>query len=137
MVPGTAVGGLVAAAIALPLADPLSPQGIDIFWIGLLGLVVIPIAFGLITTGPRYLPAPEVGLIMLLETVLGPIWVWIALGEEPPPMSLVGGAIVIVALAVHSLVRLRQQQAARRARPGAITHVGPVTTDPGDGEEGR
>ncbi len=49
----------------------------------LLGLVVLPVSIGLCLLGPRYLPAPEVALILRLETVLGPYWVWLALGGEP------------------------------------------------------
>ena len=73
----------------------------------LLGLVVIPVAFTLISQGPRYLPAAEASLLMLLETVLGPLWVWLALGERASALSLTGGAVVLVTLAVYFTWRLR------------------------------
>jgi len=66
----------------------------------------------LVLLGPRYLPAPEVGLILLLETVLGPYWVWLALGEDPGARALAGGAIVIGVLVLHSALSLRGQRAA-------------------------
>ena len=78
----------------------------------LLGLVVLPVSAVLVLLGPRYLPAPEVGLILLLETVLGPYWVWLALGEEPGARALLGGAIVIGVLVLHSALSLRGQRAA-------------------------
>ena len=74
-------------------------------WTALLGLVVLPTAFGLMAVGPRYLPAPEVGLLLLGETVLGPIWVWLVLGETPGSSTLTGGALVILTLALHGAYR--------------------------------
>lgn len=113
MVPATALGGLWSglAVFALGVAAPLSVPTPDIPILALLGLVVIPIAFGLITTGPRYITAPEVGLLMLLETVLGPLWVWLALGERAGVQALLGGSLVVVTLGVYFAIRLRRQRA--------------------------
>jgi len=58
----------------------------------------------LITIGPRYLPAHEVSLIGALETFLGPLWVWLVLDENPGIYALIGGLVVICALALHSVV---------------------------------
>lgn len=115
MVPAMAVSGLVSALVALPLAAPASVPGDQIWLLLVLGVVVLPVSFGLLTLGPRYITAPEVGLIMLLETVLGPLWVWLVLTEEPSAHALVGGAIVIVALVGHSLAGLRAHRGRRRA----------------------
>ncbi|MDX1709574.1 MAG: DMT family transporter [Rhodovibrionaceae bacterium] len=136
MVPATALGGIVSALITVALASPVAifADPLDMFYMALLGFVVIPIAFGLITLGPRYLPAPEVGLIMLLETVLGPLWVWLVIGEAPRPMAFVGGAIVIVTLALHSAIRLRQIKLARH--PGEI-QVGAATVRLGQPDADR
>ncbi|NJN06071.1 MAG: EamA family transporter, partial [Rhodobacteraceae bacterium] len=79
----------------------------DLALLLVLGLVIMPVSFGLITAGPRYLPAAEVGLLMLLETVLGPLWVWLVIGETPASGTFLGGAIVLTTLVVHSLVGLR------------------------------
>jgi drug/metabolite transporter (DMT)-like permease len=117
MVPATMLGG-IGAAVVLTLvgaAAPLSPSGQDWLVLALLGFVVVPIAFGLITIGPRYITAPEVGLLMLLETILGPIWVWLALGERASDIALSGGALVIATLLVCFTVRLRRQARAARA----------------------
>jgi len=112
MVPSMGLGGLVAAAIALPLAEPHLVVGGDIAILAVMGLVMFPLSFGLLFVGPRYLPAPEVGLMMLLEAVLGPLWVWLAIGEDPGAATLVGGAVVIAALAVHSALALREERRA-------------------------
>lgn len=114
MVPAIAFSALLSAVIALPLAAPASVPGDQVWLLLVLGLVVLPVSFGLMTLGPRYITAPEVGLIMLLETVLGPLWVWLVIGEEPSAYALVGGAIVITALVGHSLAGLYAHRSRRR-----------------------
>jgi len=115
MVPATALGGFGAAVVLFltGAAAPLSPGPQDWLVLALLGFVVVPVAFGLITIGPRYITAPETGLLMLVETMLGPIWVWLALGERASGTSLSGGALVIVTLLVYFTVRLRRHGAAQ------------------------
>jgi drug/metabolite transporter, DME family len=56
----------------------------------------------LLTIGARLIPAAQVGLITLLETVLGPLWVWLAIDERPSTQTLVGGAIVIGAIVIQT-----------------------------------
>ena len=117
MVPATALGGLLSGVgvLLLGLAAPFEMQGADIPIMALLGLVVIPVAFGLITTGPRFITAPEVGLLMLVETVLGPLWVWLALGDRAGIQALIGGLIVIATLTVYFALRLRGRGGMARA----------------------
>ena len=91
--------GLVAPTLAMPAGDWL--------WMALMGAVVVPLAFALIATGPRYLTAADVGLLMLLEAILGPLLVWWALGEEPGGTTILGGALVIGALTVNNVLMLR------------------------------
>jgi drug/metabolite transporter (DMT)-like permease len=90
--------------------DPLSILPEDYVNLALMGLVVQPLSFALIALGPRYLPAPEVGLIMLLETLLGPIWVWWFQAELPPANTLLGGAVVLTALIGNALLGLRSSK---------------------------
>ena len=106
MVPAMGLGGLVTAAIAFPLAQPLSVVATDVWLLMVMGLVMLPLSFSLMFIGPRYIPAPEVSLLLLLEAVLGPLWVWMALGEDPGARTLAGGFIVLATLAAHSLIRL-------------------------------
>jgi len=107
MVPAMGLGGLVAAFLALPLASPLAATASDFRYLAISGLVVLPLGFGLLAVAPRYIPGAEVALITLLETVLGPLWVWLALGEVPAPAAVVGGSLVIGALAFNSAAMLR------------------------------
>ena len=120
MVPAAALSGGMSALIMLPIATPLAIAPDEVWLVLVLGLIVLPVSFGLITLGPRYLPAPEVALIMLLETVLGPFWVWLVLEETPGARALIGGAIVIGALLLHSLAALTAQRGRARRVPQAI-----------------
>lgn len=69
--------------------------------------ISLPVSLSLITRGPRYLAAPEVGLVLLLETVLGPLWVWLALGEQPTSRVALAGVVILATLALTSLASLR------------------------------
>ena len=80
----------------------------------LIALVVTPGATALLSLGPRYLPAADVALIMLLEAVFGPLLVWLVLAEFPGAWTLAGGTVVLGALALSNLAALREQ---RRERP--------------------
>lgn len=107
--------GLAALALLPPGGISIAEPGYILFN----GLIVIPLAFFCLATGPRYLSAPEVGMFYLLETVLAPIWVWIVFSETPTSQTFLGGAILILALLGHSLWQLRTRAAKARVRnPG-------------------
>ena len=114
-IPALAISGILSALVSLPLAAPFALDAGQAGLMALLGLVVLPVSSCLIMLGPRYLPAPEVGLIMLLETVLGPFWVWLVLGEDPGTRALIGGALVVATLSAHAAFPNR----ARSRRRGA------------------
>lgn len=103
------VGYLLSPAEVLAITHP--------GWIMFDGLVMIPLAFFCLATGPRYLSAPEVGMFYLLETILAPIWIWIVFQEVPTVQTLVGGAILILALIGHSAWQMRQRSASTVASP--------------------
>jgi drug/metabolite transporter (DMT)-like permease len=58
---------------------------------------------------PRYLPAAEVGLLLLLETVLAPLWVLFALGEQLTIQVVLSAAIILGAIVIHSILDLRKE----------------------------
>jgi len=99
--------GLLTAVMILPLASPLAVSQADMGYLLIMGLYMLPVGTALMFLGPRYIPAPEVGLLLLLESILGPVWVWLALGEEPGASTLLGGAIVISTLAVNTIWALK------------------------------
>ena len=104
MAPATCLSQVILVAAFLPFARPGEIGGADVFWLVALGVGQIGLGFALLTLGARLIPAAQVGLITLLEVVLGPLWVWLALNERPSTLTLVGGAIVIVAIVIQTRV---------------------------------
>jgi drug/metabolite transporter (DMT)-like permease len=98
MAPATCLSQAILVVAFLPFASPGEIGGDDVVWLAALGIGQIGLGFALLTVGARLIPAAQVGLITLLEVVLGPVWVWLALDERPSTLTLVGGAIVIVAI---------------------------------------
>lgn len=102
MIPALVPAGLLISLFALFQTPTLTLPTQDILWMAILGLLVVPLAYALITQGPRYLSAPEVGLLMMLEMILGPLWVWLILAEQPGPQAWMGGLVILVALTCQS-----------------------------------
>lgn len=106
MLPHLALGSALGGLLALPFADFPPVTGTQTLLILLSGAVVLPAAVGLLILGPRYLPAPEVTMITLLEVILGPLLVWAVIGEDPGRLTLIGGAVIVVTVALHAARRL-------------------------------
>ncbi|MDX1656693.1 MAG: DMT family transporter [Candidatus Competibacteraceae bacterium] len=119
-VPLVAVSGVVMALLALPGAEPWSLSAQGYLAVAVMGLAQMPAAMVLMAVGTRYLPAPEVGLFLLVEAVLGPLWVWLAVGEEPPEATFLGGGLILATLAVHSWLALGET---RRVRSRSVRPV--------------
>lgn len=112
--------GILTALLVLPLAAPLSITQSDLGYLLIMGVYMLPLGSALMFIGPRYIPAPEVGLLLLLESVLGPVWVWLALGEKPGIYTLVGGSIVLSTLALNAAWTLRQRRSRAVAMPQSV-----------------
>jgi drug/metabolite transporter (DMT)-like permease len=108
-------GASLVAVVAAMLGGAVVPTTQDFLYIALLCLVFLPVSSIMIQISPRYIPAAEVSLMLLMETVFGTLLVWIFLGEVPPSMSFVGGAIIFTAIAVHGWLEVMQYRTARRA----------------------
>ena len=89
-------------AVAAPFASPGSVSLQDLGLLVALGVGQIGLGLVLLTIGARLIPAAEVALITLLEIVLGPLWVWLVLSEQPGAATLAGGAIVLGAVALQA-----------------------------------
>lgn len=109
--PVVAFSGLVTALLCLGFAEPLALNATSYGWLAVMGLLQMPVASVLIMTATRYLPAPEVSLFLLIETLLGPVWVWLVLNETISPLTFVGGAAILGAIFVHSWLSLRRPDA--------------------------
>jgi drug/metabolite transporter (DMT)-like permease len=99
MAPATCLSQVVVLVLAAPFASVSTIGARDTLLLATLGVCQIGLGFVFLTIGGRLIPAGEVALITLLEIVLGPLWVWLALSEGPSAATLVGGAIVLVAVA--------------------------------------
>jgi drug/metabolite transporter (DMT)-like permease len=108
MIPANVLGNLAVVPVAfLAGATPWPLATVDAGYLLLLGGLLLPVSFAMITLGPRYLSAPEVSLMLLVETILGPIWVWLILNEVPVPATLIAGLLILGTLACHTLLSMR------------------------------
>jgi drug/metabolite transporter (DMT)-like permease len=102
MAPATCLSQVILIVAFLPFASPGEIGSDDVVWLAALGIGQIGLGLALLTAGARLIPAAQVGLITLLEVVLGPVWVWLALDERPSALTLAGGAVVIVAIVIQT-----------------------------------
>ncbi len=109
LVPSAMMGKLFVALIALIFVDNFSLEGKDLIIIPAMGIFCVAIPFVLITLAPRYITAAEVNLFFLLETILGPLWVWLVIREQPSIETIIGGTIIIVTIAIHSTLALKKK----------------------------
>ncbi|PYN57106.1 MAG: EamA family transporter [Candidatus Rokuibacteriota bacterium] len=106
MAPAAALATALTALVALPMADPLGTAPRDLALLAFFGVGQFGAGFLLFTAGARLIPAAESSLIGMLETVLGPLWVWLVLSERPGAASLAGGALILAALLANTVVDL-------------------------------
>ncbi|GGF71091.1 membrane protein [Terasakiella brassicae] len=99
-------GGIVVCIPTLYLAPYLVVNVQSLITLGAMG-GLNAFAFVMLGLGAKYIPSAEVSLLMLLETIIGPIWVWAVLNEIPSSNAVIGGGIVVGTLALHSLASLR------------------------------
>ena len=104
-----AVGAIAAAGLAAVFATTLAwPALPQMAAIALTGIFILPLSFVTLSYAARFVPSSTVSLIMLLETVLGPLWVWWGIGEAPSAMMLIGGGIVLTCLSVFLILEGRK-----------------------------
>ena len=84
--------------------------GNDLFYIPLMCVMCVAIPFVLVTIAPRFITAAEVNLFFLLETILGPLWVWMVIKEQPSNETIYGGIVIIITIAIHSLLAIKKTQ---------------------------
>ena len=108
LVPAAVVGKLFVASFALLFIESFVLIDRDLFIVPLMCILCVAIPFVLVTIAPRFITAAEVNLFFLLETIIGPIWVWVIINEQPSIETLQGGAIIVITLAIHSFLKLRK-----------------------------
>ena len=118
------LSALLGAAVTLPVAAPTAVSARDLFYLMVFGATQTGLAFLLLTIGSRLIPATETALISVLETPLGPVWVWLAFGEVPTAAAMVGGTIVLSAVVGHIVAEGRSAPARRDVSRGGTAQRG-------------
>jgi len=107
LVPAAVVGKLIVALFALFFIESFTLTKSDQIIVPLMCIMCVAIPFVLVTIAPRFIPAAEVNLFFLLETIIGPIWVWLVIQEQPSLETSQGCAVIITAIAIHSFIKLK------------------------------
>ena len=107
LVPAAVVGKLFVASFALLFIESFVLQDKDLLIVPLMCILCVAIPFVLVTIAPRFITAAEVNLFFLLETIIGPIWVWMIIKEQPSIETLFGGIVIIITIAIHSFLKLK------------------------------
>ena len=122
MLPTVMIAGIIAIAIAWPMALPFQASSRDLAVLAVMGCVQLGTGCLLLVAASKHLTATELGLLALLEPILGPLWVWVLLGEHPGRLALAGGAIVLCAVIANEAYALW------RGRAEPADAVPPVAT---------
>jgi len=109
LLPSAMIGKLVVSLFALIFIDQITLENNDLFIVPLMCVFCIAIPFVCVTLAPRYITAPEVNLFFLLETIFGPLWVWLVIKEQPSIETIMGGTIIIITIAIHSALVLKKR----------------------------
>ena len=104
----TAVGLAVGAVTIRSAKKTYVLADQDLFIVPLMCVMCVAIPFVMVTIAPRFIPAEEVNLFFLLETIIGPFWVWMVIKEQPSPETIQGGLIIILTIAIHSFLKLKK-----------------------------
>ena len=110
LVPSAVIGKLVVAIFAFFFVENFGLVAADKIIVPLMCIMCVAIPFVLVTIAPRYISAPEVNLFFLLEVILGPIWVWLIIKEQPSVQTIIGGIVIIITIALHSFLALKKTQ---------------------------
>jgi drug/metabolite transporter (DMT)-like permease len=118
MLPQVLIAGILSSFLAVFLAPPFAATPRDLAILAIMGCVQLGTGCLLATAASKHLSATELGLLALLEPILGPIWVWVLMSEHPGTATLIGGAIVLAAVFANEAF------AAWRGRTPAMTVLG-------------
>jgi len=108
LVPAAVIGKLCVAIFAFFFVESFELLGKDLFYVPLMCVMCVAIPFVLVTIAPRFITGAEVNLFFLLETILGPIWVWLVVKEQPSLETILGGSVIILTIAIHSFLALKK-----------------------------
>ena len=108
LVPAAVIGKMFVALFAMFFIETYALVEQDLIIVPLMCIMCVAIPFVLVTIAPRFIPAAEVNLFFLLETIIGPIWVWMVINEQPSIETIQGGLVIILTIAIHSFLKLKK-----------------------------
>ena len=101
VMPAACLSALLSGLVCWPLGEPLAVTGQELLMLALFGIVNSAVGLALFTLGAKMLPTIETALIGALDAPLAPLWVWLVFSETPGVTTMIGGAIVFVAVVAH------------------------------------
>ena len=107
LVPAAVIGKLLVAIFAVSFVKSFALIELDLIIVPLMCVMCVALPFVLVTIAPRFISAAEVNLFFLLETIIGPIWVWLFINEQPTLETIQGGSIIILTIAIHSFLKIK------------------------------
>ncbi len=107
LLPSFVLGGLMTALILASFVAPTQTSNSDLIYLFLMGFIILPIGTGMMFFGPKLISAPETSLLLLLESIFGPVWVWLVLNEYPGHIVLLGGGLILVTLVIHAVLSIK------------------------------
>ena len=115
LVPSVIIGSFFTACYGLIQAPELSISSVQLIYLGIIGFILIPFAFIMLTIAPRFANSAEVQLVYLLESILGPLWVWLVIREAPSLNTIIGGSMLLLSVAwfAHHTINEESRIAAR------------------------
>lgn len=105
--PAVGMAGAIVLLVSALMTPTFAISGWDLGMASVFGIVQLGFQYVLITYGARHVPAGEIAFFARIQVVLAPLWVWIGVGEVPSSLTLIGGGVVISAVAINSIARLR------------------------------
>ncbi len=115
LVPSVILGSFFMMLYALLQAPNLALEPQQLLYVAIIGFLLIPFAFVILTIAPRFANSAEVQLVYLLESILGPLWVWLVIHEAPPLNTILGGSILLLSVAWFAHHSIREETRSQRA----------------------
>ena len=107
LVPSAVIGKLFVALFAIFFVQDYKLIDDDLIIVPLMCVMCVAIPFVLVTIAPRFITAAEVNLFFLLETIIGPVWVWLVIKEQPTLETIFGGIVILLTIGTHSFLKLK------------------------------
>jgi drug/metabolite transporter (DMT)-like permease len=109
LVPSVILGSFFTACYALTQSPELTINSVQLVYLGIIGFILVPFAFIIFTIAPRYANSAEVQLVYLLESILGPLWVWLVIRETPSLNTIVGGSMLLLSVAWFARLTIKEE----------------------------